>query len=337
MKTTDFAKYLSDFMTIYLINERGFSNNTVKAYRDTFVQFIAYMETCKKLSINKFTLADITKENVVAFLNWVETERHCSVSTRNGRLAAIHSFIKYVQRVHPDNLYEFQRVLTIKSKKHNTGKINYLTLEGIKLLLEMPDKSSLHGRRDLALLSLMYDTGCRVQEIADLTVENVNLNNPSFITVKGKGKKIRNVPMLQEQTMILRQYMQENGLMGNMFRLYPLFMNHHREKLTRGGITHILKKYVEKARKANPDIIPEVVSCHSLRHSKAMHLLQGGLNLVYIRDILGHVSIQTTEIYARADSKQKREALEKAYTDVSPKVDPLWEKDKDLLAWLKSF
>ena len=337
MKTTDFAKYLSDFMTIYLINERGFSNNTIKAYRDAFVQLISYMETYKKLSINKLTLADITKENVVAFLDWIEIERHCSVSTRNGRLAAIHSFIKYVQRVHPDNLYEFQRVLAIKSKKHNMAKINYLTIEGIKLLLEMPDKSSRHGRRDLALLSLMYDTGCRVQEIADLVVENVHLSNPSFIMIKGKGKKIRNVPMLQEQTTILRQYMQENGLMDNMFRPYPLFMNSHREKLTRGGITHILKKYVEKARKVNPDVIPEVVSCHSLRHSKAMHLLQGGLNLVYIRDILGHVSIQTTEIYARADSKQKREALEKAAIEVSPKVTPLWEKDKELLEWLKSF
>ena len=245
MKTTDFAKYLSDFMTIYLINERGFSNNTIKAYRDAFVQLISYMETYKKLSINKLTLADITKENVVAFLDWIEIERHCSVSTRNGRLAAIHSFIKYVQRVHPDNLYEFQRVLAIKSKKHNMAKINYLTIEGIKLLLEMPDKSSRHGRRDLALLSLMYDTGCRVQEIADLVVENVHLSNPSFIMIKGKGKKIRNVPMLQEQTTILRQYMQENGLMDNMFRPYPLFMNSHREKLTRGGITHILKKYVE--------------------------------------------------------------------------------------------
>lgn len=99
--------------------------------------------------------------------------------------------------------------------------------------------------------------------------------------------------------------MQENGLMDNMYRLYPLFMNNHREKLIRGGIMHILKKYVEKARNSNPDIIPEVVSCHSLRHSKAMYLLQGGLNLVYIRYILGHVSIQTTEIYVRADSKQK--------------------------------
>ena len=337
MKTTDFAKYLSDFMTIYLISERGFSNNTVKSYRDTFVQFIKYMEDHKRLPVNKLILNDITKENVAAFLSWIENERGCSVATRNGRLAAIHSFIKYVQRIHPDNLYEFQRILSIKSKKHTAGKINYLSLDGIKLLLEMPDRYNLYGRRDLALLSLMYDTGSRVQEIADLKVENIHLEKPFFITIKGKGKKVRNVPMMEEQMTILRYYMQENGLLENVCRPYPLFMNNHREQLTRGGITHILKKYVEKARKINPDIIPETVSCHSLRHSKAMHLLQGGLNIIYIRDILGHVSIQTTEVYARADSKQKREALEKAYIDVSPKVDPLWEIDKDLLTWLKTF
>ena len=121
------------------------------------------------------------------------------------------------------------------------------------------------------------------------------------------------------------------------WRPYPLFMNNRKEKLTRGGITYILKKYVTMARKVNPDIIPEIVSCHSLRHSKAMHLLQAGVNLVYIRDILGHVSIQTTEVYARADSKQKREAIQKAYKNVAPDVEPLWEKDKDLLQWLKSF
>lgn len=117
----------------------------------------------------------------------------------------------------------------------------------------------------------------------------------------------------------------------------PLLSNNRHERLTRGGITHILKKYVSMARRQNPEIIPDKISCHSIRHSKAMHLLQAGVNLIYIRDILGHVSIQTTEIYARADSKQKREAIEKAYKNVNPEVEPIWEKDRDLLSWLKSF
>ena len=201
----------------------------------------------------------------------------------------------------------------------------------------MPDKNCKKGRRDLAILSLMYDTGARVQEMVDLKVENVHLDKPFYITVCGKGNKIRTVPMTESQLKVLTSYMRENGLTENTWRPYPLFMSNRREKLTRGGITYILKRYAEMARKVNRDVIPEVVSCHSLRHSKAMHLLQAGVNLVFIRDILGHVSIQTTEVYARADSKQKRDAIQKAYQNVTPEVEPLWEKDKDLLGWLKSF
>lgn len=337
MKTTDFAKYLSEFLTVYLINERGFSNNTLKAYRDTFVQFLNFMEKSKGLSPNKLWLKDMTRKNVTDFLSWIETDRKCSPSTRNNRLAAIHSFVKYVQRVHPDNMFEFQRVLAIKSKQYQSGKMNYLTIEGIKLLLDMPDRTTRKGRRDLALLSLMYDTGARVQEIVDIKIENVHIEEPLFVSLHGKGNKIRNVPLMPQQANLLRIYMKENNLFDFVYRPYPLFTNSRKEKLTRGGITHILKKYVAMARETNPDLIPEIVSCHSLRHSKAMHLLQAGVDLVYIRDILGHVSIQTTEIYARADSKHKREALEKTYHSTAPEVEPLWERDKNLLQWLKSF
>jgi site-specific recombinase XerD len=119
--------------------------------------------------------------------------------------------------------------------------------------------------------------------------------------------------------------------------MYPLFSNSKKEKLTRAGINHIVHKYANMAREKNSSLIPDKISCHSLRHSKAMHLLQAGVNLVYIRDILGHVSVQTTEIYARADSRQKRVALEKAYVDVHPNEQPLWENNESLLSWLKKF
>jgi site-specific recombinase XerD len=336
MKTTDFAKYLTDYLTSYLISEKGVSQNTIKGYRDTFVQFIDFMATTKDIKLEKLTLSMLTKDAVSEFLNWIQKVRKCSVSTRNARLAAIHSFVKYVQYHHPDNLYEFQRIMAIKSKKHEKGHINYLTLDAVKILLDMPNKTTRHGRRDLALLCLMYDTGCRVQELADIRVQDVHLQQPYLVTVRGKGDKIRQIPLLPEQTTILQAYIKENKLDQSECRQYPLFVNNKKEKLTRGGITHILKKYVAMARQHDPDI-PENISCHSLRHSKAMHLLQAGMNLVYIRDILGHVSIQTTEVYARADSKQKREAIAKAYKNVSPEIEPLWENDKDLLSWLKSF
>jgi len=132
--------------------------------------------------------------------------------------------------------------------------------------------------------------------------------------------------------------MQENRLFEPYAKQYPLFSNSRKEKLSRAGVTYILNTYVDLARKINPTIIPERISCHSLRHSKAMHLLQAGVNPVYIRDLLGHVSVQTTDVYARADSKQKREAFEKAYVDLNPDIakEKSWEKDGNLLLWLKS-
>lgn len=242
MKTTNFAKYLSEFLTVYMVNERGFSHNTIKSYRDTFVQFISYISEHKNIKIDRFDFPMITQNMVIEFLDWLEKERKCSIQTRNNRLAAIHSFIKYVQYQYPDNLYEFQRILSIRNKKHTKGKINYLTIEGISLLLSMPNKHSINGRRDLALLSLMYDIGARVQEMADLKVEDVHLDKPFYINVCGKGNKIRTVPMTESQLNVLSIYMKENRLTEKTWRPYPLFMNNRKEKLTRGGITYILKK-----------------------------------------------------------------------------------------------
>ena len=186
----------------------------------------------------------------------------------------------------------------------------------------------------------MYDTGARVQEIIDLTPESIYIaSTPYTIRLLGKGQKYRIVPLMEEQVTFLKQYIEENRL-GEECRLkHPLFFNSRGEKLTRAGVAFILKTYVEMAKALNPDLIPESVSCHSLRHSKAMHLLQAGVNLVYIRDILGHASIQTTEIYARADSKQKREALEKAYINLVTETDktPMWERNQNLLDWLMDF
>jgi len=337
MKTTDFAKYLTDFLTLYLVDERGASENTIRSYRDTFVQFISYIAAVKAIKPSQLTLSIVTKELVIDFLNWLQKVKKCGTATRNCRLAGIHSYIKYVQFHHPDNLFEFQRILSIKSKKHESGKINYLCIEGMKLLLSMPDVNMKKGRRDLALLSLMYDTGARVQEMVDLKVQDVHKVKPYYITIRGKGRKIRTVPLMEKQMKILLSYMEENELIKNEYRPYPLFSNNHHEKLTRGGITYIVQKYAKMARSTNSEIVPYNVSCHSFRHSKAMHLLQAGVNIVYIRDILGHVSIQTTEVYARADSKQKREAIEKAYQNVTPGMRPLWENNEDLLSWLKSF
>lgn len=336
MKPTDFSKYLTNFLTRYLSHERGASTNTITAYRDTFVLLITFMEQ-KKIKVHKLTLEKITKEVVIEFLDWIQTERNCCNSTRNARLAAIHSFFRYIQYQNPDNLYGYQKILSIKMKNVEVIPMCYLSIDGIALLLQQPDTSTPKGRRDLALLSLMYDTGSRVQELIDLTPAMIRLDKPSTIRITGKGNKTRIVPMLEEQVKLLQKYMKEHKLLEPHANMYPLFCNSRQEKLTRAGVNYILIKYAGMVRMKNLKLIPEKISCHTLRHSKAMHLLQAGVNLVYIRDILGHVSVQTTEIYAKADSRQKRDAIEKAYIDVKPKEKPTWLTNNNLLEWLKSF
>lgn len=337
MKPTDFSKYISDFISKYLPNEKGASANTISAYRDTFILLINFIENTKGVKIEKLTLETIKKETVLEFLDWIQKERKCSNSTRNARLAAIHSFYKYLQYISLDNLYECQKILSINVKRVKQETMNYLTIEGMQLLLRQPDTDTVKGRRDLTLLSLMYDSGARVQEMIDLTPSRLRLNKPSTIKIIGKGNKARLVPMLDAQTNHLKNYLKENRLNESFADMHPLFFNSRKEKLTRAGISHILLKYCTMAREENKILIPDKISCHSLRHSKAMHLLQAGVNLVYIRDILGHVSIQTTEIYARADSKQKRIAIEKSYVNINPNEEPAWTKNENLIAWLKKF
>jgi integrase/recombinase XerD len=337
MKPTDFSYYLTGFLSKFLPGEIGASKNTIASYRDTFILFIRFLKDEKKISVEQLTLNKITKSIVVDYLDWTEDKRQCSTSTRNVRLAALHSFFKYLQYENPDNLLEWQKILSIPVKKTEKKSVNYLTLDGIKLLLEMPNLNTEAGRRDLALITLMYDTGARVQEIIDLTPSMIRFDKPYTIKLIGKGNKARIVPLMEPTMQIVKNYMEEQNLLRNSANLYPLFFNKRKEKLTRAGINYIVDKYKKLAREENKILIPEVFSCHCLRHSKAMHLLQAGVNLVYIRDILGHCSVQVTEIYAKTDSKQKREAIEKAYVDVSPTDAPVWEKNEGLLTWLKTF
>ncbi len=337
MRPTDFSKYISDFISRYLTNEKGASANTIASYRDTFVLLLSFIEEEKQLKLEKLTLGKINKAMILEFLDWIQKKRKCSNSTRNVRLAAIHSFYKYLQHESLDYLHECQKIMSIKFKRSPKECINYLTVEGIQLLLRQPDTSTSKGRRDLALLSLTYDIGARVQEVIDLMPSSLRLNEPPTIKIVGKGNKARLVPMMDGQVELLKNYLKEHRLNEPFANRYPLFFNSRKEKLSRAGINYIVQKYAEMARQENKILIPDKISSHCLRHSKAMHLLQAGVNLVYIRDILGHVSVQTTEIYARADSKQKREALENAYINVNPNEEPIWANNENLITWLRRF
>ncbi|WP_373230582.1 site-specific integrase [Cohnella sp.] len=335
MKPTDFAYHLTAYLSKYLPSRIGISHNTILSYRDTFSLLLRFCSEGKAMAIEKITLGTLQKNLIDEFLAWLETQRCCSVSTRNQRLAAIHAFFRYLQLEEPEHLYLCQQILAIPMKRTANKAIDYLTLDAMKAILKAPDTACLMGRRDLVLLSLMYDTGTRVQEIADLVVADVRLENPATIKVTGKGNKSRLIPLMTPTAKLIDQYLSEFNLKHVAYGSYPLFQNRSHTKLTRAGITYMLKKYAEEARLLHPELIPKVVSPHSFRHSKAMHLLQSGVNLVYIRDLLGHVSIKTTEVYARADSQMKRNALENAYQGVSPSEMPIWQQNNDLLKWLK--
>jgi integrase/recombinase XerD len=337
MKVTSFSKYLADFLTRYLPGERGASSNTVMSYKDTFLLLVRFMKTVKDTSPEHLDLKEINRDNVLAFLHWLESEKHCSVPTRNARLTALHSFFRYLQYEDPAYLHMCGQIISIPIKKSVQATVTYLSLDAIKAILKCPDLTLKRGRRDLALLSIMYDTGARVQEIIDLTPSMIRLDSPCTVRLLGKGNKARIVPLMDAQVEFLRDYMLENNLLLPYAAQYPLFPNSRKEKLTRTGITHILSKYVLLAQEQNKGIINGNVTPHVIRHSKAMHLLQAGVNLVYIRDILGHVSVKTTEIYARTDSKKKREALENAYSEVKPESIPGWLTNNNLLEWLNGF
>lgn len=337
MKETDFPKYLSYFLSKYLPGQKNASTHTIASYRDTFKLFLIFCEEERAIKPERIRMSHMTKELIVSYLNWLEERRGCTISTRNQRLAVLHSFFRYVQKEYPENLYELQKILSMPSKKHPKTMVPYLTGPEMQILLSQPNSSSYDDFRDMVLLSVLYDTAARVQELIDIKVKDVRLSAPAVITLHGKGSKVRQVPLMGKTSELLGKYLEIKKYHLGIARTDNyLFVNQNKQKLSRWGISYILNKYVEMSRK-NPSFnVDFPVTPHVVRHAKAMHLLQSGINLVYIRDFLGHVDCSTTEVYARADSEMKRKAIENAYVDLVPYSVPKWEEDGELMNWLNS-
>jgi site-specific recombinase XerD len=337
-KTNDFAYYLSLFFSKYLPGQKNLRSNTISSYRDTFKLLLVFCQSVKKVKPGAITLKFLTRRLVTDFLEWLERKRKCSISTRNQRLSAIHAFFRYVQAEIPDNLFEMQQILKIPLKRKPRPLVPYLTSDELKILFSQPDTRTRKGRRDLMLLILMYDTAARVSEVIDLKVGDIRLSSPAVVVLNGKGGKVRHVPITGKTKSHLKAYLEEQKRCnwGIADQEIPVFFNQRREKLSRWGISHILKKYVDMAKLDTGFCTSVTVTPHVLRHSKAMGLLKAGINLIYIRDFLGHVNVVTTEIYARADSEMKRKAIESAYVDLTPKDMPGWEENQDLMFWLQN-
>lgn len=333
MKKTDFTKALTSYFSTYLPETCGVSPNTCNSYRDAFKLLLLYFQEEKGVPANSIELRMLNRNLASDFLDWLEVQRKVSVTTRNQRLAAMKAFAHYVQYRNPEYLENCTDIIAMRPKKHEKPVIPFLTEEELKALLAQPDPSARHGLRDLTLLSLLYDSGARVQEITDLKLKDIRLTNPAMVTLTGKGRKARQVPLMKETCKLLDAYIRNFNLNSEPLTS-PLFFNQKGQALSRYGITYILKKYVSQA---ELDSDTRKISPHVLRHTKAMHLLRAGVNMIYIRDFLGHVDISTTEVYARIDAEMKRKVFEEKVPNFTPNTTMPWEEDKDLLQWLTKF
>jgi site-specific recombinase XerD len=285
-----------------------------------------------RIDPDKLSYSDFTPERIEAFLTYLEEERGVGISTRNQRLAAIHSFFRYIQYRDLAGFEQSTKVLSIPFKKAPVKPMNYMSVEEVEFLFSTPDQNDDSQLRDLAILVLLYETGARVQELIDITPANLRFSSTCIAELHGKGNKTRLVPLNADAASIVRNYIRRCKR-ANVNE--PLFVNRKGEKLTRAGIQYIITKYVSTAKKERPDLFKKKITNHCFRHSKAMHLLEAGVNLIYIRDLLGHTSVVTTEIYAKTNPKVKEEQLKKHSASIETKKQYSRKEKEDLINWLK--
>jgi len=333
-KSSELAIALKGFLCNYLPRLKGASRHTLKSYRDSLKFLLLFLARDSGL-VNTLSFEDVDVNRIAAFLEYLETDRHNSIGTRNIRLAAIHSFFRYVASMYPEHVYLAQQVLSIPFKRMCTRSIEYLEFEELVAVLEQIDRLTLNGRRDYALITLMFNTGARVQEIADLKTSDLHLSTPFQVHIFGKGRKERVCPIWAKTADIFRKYLEERGV--NQNKPVSLFMNHLGTPLTRFGIRYILGKYVRKAAENTSSLKRKRLHPHSMRHSTAVHLLRSGVDLVTIANWLGHVSINTTNKYVAIDLEMKRKAIEKAAQPFGKSVlHESWRNSPDILTWLES-
>lgn len=294
------TKYFGEHLPLQV----GASSNTIRSYRDTMVLLLEYLgRDSPRAAVG---LEDLDEASVSGFLLHLEEDRNVSAVTRNQRLAAIHSFVRYVQRKELSCYDQCSRVLSIPFKKADQKPMGYLAVEEVRLLLSVPDPSTKKGIRVLAILAMLYETGARVQELADLTLSQIQLSESPRVELRGKGRKVRLIPISSDVASIVGKYMAIHDVSDPAA---PLFANSQGKKLSRAGVQYIIDKYVALAKARDGSMFCIKVTNHTFRHSKAVHLLEAGVNLVYIRDFLGHSSVTTTEVYAKVSPVIKKRHL----------------------------
>ncbi len=324
------------FFKDYLPTLRGMSAHTIHSYRDALLLYLRFAAAHRKRRIEDLDFDDLTATEVGHFLAFLEGERGNSITTRNARLAALHTFARFAAGECPEHMVELQRILAIPFKRGaRRGPVEYLEEAEVDALLKLPRDASTTERRDQALFALMFNTGARVQEVLDLTVGDVRLEPPYQVRLRGKGSKVRSCPIWARTAQRLRELIEQKPPPVDSDS--PLFTNRRGHKLTRFGVRYLLNKRVEACVDAVPTLRDKRIHPHSLRHTTAIHLLKAGVDFATISQWLGHSTLIPTMEYARADIDTKRQALAQVFPDVmpAPRAGHVAPAQLDMVKWMR--
>jgi integrase/recombinase XerD len=325
--------YLRRFLIQETLLDRNLSRNTQASYRDTFVLLLRFMEERRSISPERLSAEDVTVAAVREFLTYLKEDRGNGDSTRNQRLAAIHSLFRFMARETPELVALSTQVNEVPPRKTVTRTIPYMEKDEIEAVLQAPDRTTAQGRREHALMLFLYNTGARADEAAQLAVGNVEMGSSPYVRILGKGKKERLCPLWAQMVKVLREMLEERPSVSTQSRV---FLNARGEPITRFGIRGLVKRLVARAARTVPSLKMKRISTHGIRHTTAVHLLRAGVDINTIRAWLGHVSLDTTNKYTEVDLKMKAEALQTTSIPV-PHAEGAWgDKRKRLMAFLGS-
>jgi integrase/recombinase XerD len=331
---TKCGPWIRRFLLEHLVSDRNLARNTQQSYRDTLALLLPFVATRLRRPIDELEVAHVSVHSVRQFLQHLEQARSCGLATRNQRLAVIHAFARFVGEHSPEHIEWSGQVRAIPFKKAPKTSVTYLEKTEMDALLAAPNRSCVQGNRDYSLLLFLYNTGARADEAARLTINDLHLSQvphreQSFVQIRGKGNKQRMCPLWPHTTTQLKD------LIGTRDAADAVFLNRCGRPITRFGIHTMVERHAKTVSVTMPELARKRVSPHTIRHSTATHLLRAGVDINTIRAWLGHVSIDTTNIYAETDLEMKAKAL--AHCEITPvSRHKRWRQDIDLMTFLRS-
>jgi len=321
--------WIRRFLMEHLVGERNLSPNTRSNYRDTLALLLPFTAKTIRKPIDRLTVEHISPDLLRRFLLHLEKDRHSSVATRNQRLAALHALAKFIGLHSPEHVDWCGAVRAVPFKKAPKASIPYLEKAEMDALLEAPDRSSALGYRDYAVLLFLYNTGARANEASSLTIGDLTFGSSPAVKILGKGSKTRHCPLWASTIKVL------GPLIEGRASVEPLFRNRCGQPITRFGVYELVTRYSAKASAKTPSLRAKRLSPHTIRHTTAVHLLRAGVDINTIRAWLGHVSLDTTHIYAEVDLEMKAKALARCEV-AAPRSRAPWKTDRNLMAFLRS-